>query len=387
MIPKRRKAGARAVAERGVIDNLTHKFLDDPGRNSALVLLHTSPAWIGILISIKPLLPGSRQVVDLAFSTAVGVTVALIGWSITTLIKRRFVEEKARAFSEVQEAVAFVPPRELMRALVGPMPGPLLDYLANERNAQKEGFLSLQKHKAWELTTQRAYESIVHFLRSAEHVQIVDHDIRRWFELLDQPRQKSTSTTFNYSQYILGVAQDGFRKGKLRSYRRIFMLNERLPCDLNRREERWDRLKPAVQVLLTIWEFEDRIRKMYRLNHGFGTRVLVHNSRLTGELVEQINEFKDLVIVNGEVCFHENLHCNVHQLANTTSFDTKSWLYTDEKYVGRAPAFFEALWENANGVEHYKEAGEWLRKFPRERQVRILGADELATANGGDAAA
>jgi hypothetical protein len=294
-------------------------------------------------------------------------------WAIRALVESGQREKSARHFNEVEEAIALVPPRELMRSLVGPLPEPVLQYVARERELQKAGFLTLKHEGVWELPTPRAYESLVHFLRHAKHVQIVDHDIRRWFELLNQPQQKAiTSTTFNYSQHILGVAEDRLKKGELQSYRRIFMLNEKLPCDLAKLDQ-WKKMDPAVQVLLTIWEFEERLRNAHRHKDVLGTRILVNNPGDTGTLAQQIRNYKDLVIVDGDVCVYEDLHCD-RQTDNNSSFETHSWLYTREDYVGQRLEFFEELWPLAGGVDAFPAAKAALTRIPQEQRVRILGA-------------
>jgi hypothetical protein len=381
---------------RGIWKFVSDLFRKESGARSFMAtgVLYVLPTWFGVLYSITQYLEKRAQFaasrtrapedvwVDLTLPIVIGITLSATSWAILTVLQHRANIQTSEQYKLMRQAMGRIPDSQLIRGLAGDQPEQFLGFLAKERQDQEKGLLTLKEQGMWHLTTPRAYETIVHFIQHATNVHIVDHDIRRWLELLDEPGQPATSTTFNYSRHILGVSHDGFVKGRLRNYQRIFILNPSLGLNLepNPVWPEWTDAPPLVRVLLTIWDFEQRLANAVGMKdrQNFGTRVLIWNNRVVaGQLEKQVNHYQDIVMVDGEVCFHENLNYKL-QVVPVNSFETQSYLWTSRDYVRPIPEFYEQLWKKAKPASHFQAVTAWLEHFPSEHQVLDIDSETPA---------
>jgi hypothetical protein len=332
---------------------------ETPTERLANFLFFTTPTWSGALLGawalFRDAVPAhTRNVVDFVVLIFVGVTITLLMWAIDRRADARRVAQQAQQYNQVREAMGLIPSPQLIRGLVGSQPESFLQFLASERATQERGFNLLKSNQKWPLTTPRAYETIIHFLKDAEEFLIIDQDIRRWFEILDQEGQQvETSTTFNYSQYILDLTEKAVERRKLRSYKRVFMVNSHaLSCLQNEHAAHDIRaMPPATRVLLTIWDFESRLQPV--LGDNCGSRIMLMRPTSANPLQRQrIAHYKDVVLVNQEVCMQEDLLYE-SQSSPRTSFLTESFMYTGGELVKDGPDFIGELWQKALGPEDF----------------------------------
>lgn len=347
-------------------------------RLPALVLI-TSPTWIGFLAGSWLLLRHPavddlevrRDAVDLVVMTLFGATVSAVLWAIDRHLENRRTSSLAKQYEVVREAMGLIPSTETLRGLIGDQPTIFLNYLASERERQEKGLYSLRHNQKWPLTTPRAYETIIDFLQQADDFVIVDQDIRRWFEILESPEEgqsAETSTTFNYSQYILDITSKRLAVDRsLTAYRRVFMVNDHV-LDCLREEDaarEWHLLPAATRVLLKIWEFERRLFAAARTPaERMGSRViLVRRHPTSPTLHDKVHRFKDIVVIDGQVCLQEDLLYEM-QGSPKTSFLTESWLISGGDFVKGSRDYFESLWSRAKGAHDFPHYRELLDKVP-----------------------
>jgi hypothetical protein len=338
------------------------------------VLFSVAP-WIGLLYSLfeakQRATPNAAWIAwfDIFLSTAIGISVSVIGWAVIVLIQEMTREEYFRHFQALREVLGVIPAPNLVLALAGQQPDLFLAFLAKEREELENGLTELKEKHVWPLSTPRAYESIIQFLLTGREFLSVDQDIRRWYEIVNEPGYNNTSTTFNYSRQVLEVTHERFRNKTLQTYRRVFVLHPELPCNLDPNVDRWEELPKAMRVLLTIWDFEQRVAKAFNITRpDFGTRVLTYTDRLQqSRLGEQVARYQDIVLIDREVCVHESLSC-LTQLVPMSSFKTTSQIYTGGDELRALPEFYEELWKRAQPASAFATQ-KWL---PLKEELQVV---------------
>lgn len=239
-----------------------------------------------------------------------------------------------------------IPPKEYLNRVYGPLPKLFIDYISKERKDSIDGLKLLDEKREWTLTTARSYEGIANALNNADHIDIIDQGIKRWREIT----YTSSGNTFNYSHEILATTSKRLNDRKDNLYlRRVFMVKDVLVEQLEKEISdgtslEWKDIKPAVKILLIIWNFEKRIEakrvglRLPKLN-GDCTRVL-KLSDLPLAMVSDWKKYKDIVILDKEMIFQEELLCDQDKSSN----ETNSKIIVKDDYLKGASEFFDKIW-------------------------------------------
>lgn len=212
------------------------------------------------------------------------------------------------------EKLGEIPSSEFLNEKYGTLPDLFIDYLSNEKTHIQDGFKQLADKKEWSLITARSYQGITNCLRIANHIDIIDQDIRRWTEI----SLALSKHTFNPSQEILAITADRLRSSKnILYHRRVFMVKDDFVEQLEKEISaetllEWKDIDLIVKILLIVWDFEKRIEtkrdeepELPNLK-GFGTRVFRHKD-FPNDMKHGLQEYKDIVILDNNMIFQEDL--------------------------------------------------------------------------------
>jgi hypothetical protein len=276
-------------------------------------------------------------------------------------------------------------------------------FLIKERRWQQDGIVRLREQGQWPITTADNYEFIGYVLPKATNVDILDQDIRRWFEVLGDGNPQ-TSTTFNYSNEILCtifktlVAKDS----SVDKIRRVFAIwSPEIPCftdaDMNKIvssnfgfDAVWVDLSKATRVLLLLWGVEAIFNRPSRQGGPkceTRFRNFSRNESAT-PLFKSTLSCQDFVMIDYNLCSVEEFHFE-KQSSRNSSFQTESHLAifgherSKEKMEFRKRAFSE-LWNDQKTkmfLTQFKQQGSSEKAdlaFILDKLCRCQIVDELS---------
>ena len=198
---------------------------------------------------------------------------------------------------------------------------------------------SLTQSSSARVTTLTLYQTILECLVKFSDVMIVDHDVNRWHELIDE--RDRIANTFNYSIDIIAkcINRAKFNVGQY-SVKRLFLLTE---DDVERRGE------TTVKILRRIQEHLREVEPAMPL------KVLVvkrHASAKEQVLQHTLLKNKDFVLArdaNQTVLLREFIDYNTRQNAN----ETMSELSTNPDHIVDAERCFVEAYRSAIPVSKF----------------------------------
>lgn len=328
---------------------------------SYYVFVNTFPtiislAWIAYTSTSMADVIARKNVVLLVF----GIILSLFLPQLAAQVRETIVQNREAQKESTTEALVqfFSPyPRQEVLACASdatPISRILMNYLAKEKRDIESGYRDLNQQRFYSFSTSRLYEAIVETIEkeSCHEVQIIDHDINRWLEIVPhdeghrRARENMSTASFNYGKTILAHIRNRALDNQLKELRRIFVVSrsEVSPCEEKHKKIAQD--PHPAHVLRLIANQEELLAEKLKeknITASIETRYCIYDDLATNDEVlrNKLLDYKDFVIINSEVCFWEDLTITHRQ----ESFRTKARAYVDRDYIARAKKeLFEPLW-------------------------------------------
>jgi hypothetical protein len=249
-----------------------------------------------------------------------------------------------------------LPPTEMLKSEFGIHSELFHGYFDEEGRRVRDNLGKLHSERTWRLSDSPIYSAVTNLIPRAQQIQIVDQDIRRWYEILPADNVSpgdGPATTYSSRTILLELGKQMLGADEHGDFRRVFVID---PKQLNYKSytsPKWKDLNRPLQVLLVIWTFEQKIalmRKEARKKALANMGTLVFDN-LTLSTRKSLDKIEDVVIFNKELCVRESVTYDI-QAKSVYLPPQPGRIITDRTLVSEARDGFDVLWSNCRQLDN-----------------------------------